>query len=405
MVSDDRATRASRTRPIARPIQPSTGLLPELARIFGRRRGLQSELIASLNEVADAVSSALSVADVLDVITDRAKRITDTDKAVLVLADEHGEHLDLETIIVRGRRGQHEQHWWELRLEHLADRVFETGESVVEVHRDERAILLCSPVLVRDRPVGLLCAINSVERPFTQDQVDFLAILAAFASGAIENARLAEQSRYVLLASERDRIAREMHDGVVQSLFSISLGLEVCKKQVIRDPASVAIRLDELQAHLNRSMTELRRFIYDLRPMKLAELGLVGALEFWVREITMGRPIKGRVNVHGETPRLTPSQEACLYRVSKEAVSNVVKHAGAENFEVGIDFRPGRVRIEIRDDGSGFDPDSVLERGADGMGLLSIKERMRQEGGTLFVDSTPGRGSVLCVDLPIEGIT
>ena len=80
-----------------------------------------------------------------------------------------------------------------------------------------------------------------------------------------------------------------MHDGVVQSLFSISLGLEICKKQVFRDPQMVATRLDDLQSHLNVAMTELRRFIYDLRPMKLAELGLSGAIEYWIREVTLGR--------------------------------------------------------------------------------------------------------------------
>lgn len=403
MVTNERVVRPSgvgRAPALDRVAAWMGGLVRVLTRRPARR---QHDLIASLNEVADAVSSAMSVAEVLDVITDRAKLITDTDKAVLVLADEHGEHLDLETIIVRGRRTQHEQYWWETRLEQIADRVFETGEPVLETHHEERALLLCSPVLVRDRPIGLLCAINSEDRPFSDDQIDFLAILSAFASSAIENARLAEQSRYVLLASERDRIAREMHDGVVQSLFSISLGLEVCKKQVMRDPVVVSERLDELQEHLNRSMTELRRFIYDLRPMKLAELGLSGALEFWVREVTLGRPVKGRVVMEANMPHLSPSEEACLYRVAKEAVSNVVKHAHAHAFEVRISYRAGHVRLEVRDDGEGFDPNAVLEGGVDGMGLLSIRERMRREGGTLFVDSMPGRGTLLCVDLPIEG--
>lgn len=403
MVTNERAARPAGIGPMPEPGSLSAWLRRTAARVTQRGSRRQHDLIASLNEVADAVSSAMSVAEVLDVITDRAKLITDTDKAVLVLADEHGEHLDLETIIVRGRRAQHEQHWWELRLEELADRVFETGEPVLEAHREEGALLLCSPVLVRDRPIGLLCAINSEDRPFSDDQVDFLAILSAFASSAIENARLAEQSRYVLLASERDRIAREMHDGVVQSLFSIALGLEVCKKQVLRDPAAVSGRLEELQEHLNRSMTELRRFIYDLRPMKLAELGLAGAVEYWVREVTLGRPVRGRVLMESSVPRLSPSEEACLYRVAKEAVSNVVKHAHADTVEVRISYRAGHVRLEVKDDGRGFDPNSVLEGGVDGLGLLSIRERMRREGGTLFIDSMPGRGTLLCVDLPLEG--
>ncbi len=207
----------------------------------------ETELIATLNEVASAVSSAMSVEEVLDAIVERAKRVTDTDKAVLVLADHHSERLDFDMMVVRGSREQHAQDWWESRLVVLGERVFESGRPVIERHADQNALLLACPVLVRERPVGLLCAINSAERPFSREQADFLSVLSAFAASAIENAQLAEQSRYVLLASERDRIAREMHDGVVQSLFAVSLGLELCKKQVLRDPVAVSVRLEELQ--------------------------------------------------------------------------------------------------------------------------------------------------------------
>lgn len=380
--------------------------LQSLRSIMGRGRPqaiVQSELIATLNEVAGAVSSAMSVSEVLDVIVDRAKRITDTDKAVLVLADEHGEHLDLETLVVRGRRSQHDQYWWEPRIHDLSEGLFKSGEPLVEHSAAERALLLCSPVLVKDRPIGVLAAINSEDRPFASEQIGFLSILSAFAASAIENARLSEQSRYVLLASERDRIAREMHDGVVQSLFSISLGMEVCKKQLQRDPVAVESRLDELQEHLKTSMTELRRFIYDLRPMKLTELGLVGAVEYWVSEITVGRPLQGHVRVSGEPPRMTPAEEACLYRVAKEAVSNVVRHASANKMEVHIGYAPNSVRLEVQDDGLGFDTSAVINRGTDGFGLRSISERVRREGGDFSIHSEMGRGTRLTVDLPIPG--
>lgn len=367
----------------------------------GRRDMLQAELIATLNEVADAVSSAMSVEEVLEVIVERAKRVTDTDKALLVLADEHSEQLDLDSLVVRGRRSQHTQGWWQDRLEALGDTVFETGEPLVEAHPEENAWLLCNPVLVKDRPIGLLCAINTADRPFTRVQMDFLAILSAFAASAIENARLAEQSRYVLLASERDRIAREMHDGVVQSLFSISLGLELCKKQVLRDPQAVAGRLDELQQHLNTSMTELRRFIYDLRPMKLAELGLAGAVEYWLVEITQGRGVRARLLVEGDITGLSPSEEACLYRVAKEAVSNAVRHANAQLVEVTIGRSNGTAHMRITDDGTGFDTSRAVDAGTNGLGLRSIRERVKREGGVFSVESTPGEGTVLSVLLPV----
>lgn len=385
------------------PIERHEGFVALIRGVLvgGRRDVLQGELIATLNEVADAVSSAMNVEEVLEVIVERAKRVTDTDKALLVLADEHSAQLDLDTIVVRGRRNQHSQEWWGGRLEELGEAVFETGEAVIEAHPEEDAWLLCNPVLVKDHPIGLLCAINTADRPFTRVQRDFLAILSAFAASAIENARLAEQSRYVLLASERDRIAREMHDGVVQSLFSISLGLELCKKQVLRDPQAVAERLEELQSHLNTSMTELRRFIYDLRPMKLAELGLVGAVEYWLTEITQGRSVRARLVVNGEVGDLSPSEEACLYRVAKEAVSNAVRHANAQLVEVTIERTNGTACMRVADDGIGFDISRVPDAGTNGLGLRSIKDRVAREGGSLSVDSNPGVGTVLAVLLPV----
>jgi len=376
------------------------GLLDRMSPV----RAHQTELIASLNEVADAVSSALGVEQVLEVIVERAKRVTDTDKAVLILADEHGEMLDVETIVVRGRRTMHPQEWWLQRLEEVADDVFATGRVLLEPHSEESAWLLCCPVRVKDRPVGLIAAINSAERPFSTVQIDFLAILSAFAASAIENARLNEQSRYVLLASERDRIAREMHDGIAQSLFSISLGLELCKKQVMREPAAVGVRLGELQDHLNTSLSELRRFIYDLRPMKLAELGLTGAIDYWIREVTLGKPLRGRLVVDGVAARLDPGQEACLYRIAKEAVSNVVKHARATEFTVHIDYHEDSVRMEITDDGRGFDVPETLDTGADrGIGLRSIMDRVEKEGGRFELRSSPESGTTLTVELLVGG--
>lgn len=404
----DQLSKSSASSKDAQALLPKTRALYLRARdaarvLAGKQPVNQTELITTLNEVADAVSSTMDVEAVLDTIVERAKSITNTDKALLVLTHDHSAELDHETIVVRGQRLQHLQDWWEGRLEGLSQSVFETGEPVIEAHHVQHALILASPVLAKERPIGMLCAINSEDRPFTADQVDFAEILCAFAASAIENTRLAEQSRYVLLASERDRIAREMHDGVVQSLFSISLGLELCKKQVTRDPTGVADRLDDLQQHLNTSMTELRRFIYDLRPMKLMELGLVDATEYWVREITTGRPVRGSVVVDGILPRLDPSQEACLYRVAKEAVSNVVRHSGAGSFEVRIEPHDEAVTLTITDDGNGFDAGLVMGGGTQGLGLKSISDRVSRDGGTLKVTSEAGRGTTIVVGLPVGG--
>ncbi len=364
-------------------------------RAFGpRRHRNQSDLIAALNDVASAVSSTIALDTVLDTIVERAKRITNTDKAALVLTHDHSESLDNDTLVVKGSRDEHPQEWWESRLQPIATRVFETGQVYLEFDRGNDAWFLGAPVRVKDHPVGLLCAINSSDHAFNQDQMDFLAVLGAFAATVIENARLAEQTKYVLLASERDRIAREMHDGISQSLFSVALGMEVCRKQVMRDPSGVAERLDELQQMIDVSRSELRRFIYDLRPIKLQELGLAGAIEYWIHEVTTGKQVKGSIAVTGTPHPLRPSTEACLYRVAKESVSNIVKHADATEFTVTIEYVGTDMVLTILDNGHGFDVDGVEpENELQGLGLRSIRERVSREGGVLSIASVRDEGT------------
>ncbi len=373
-----------------------------ISRRFANRGKRQAELITALNDVASAVSSTLSLDDVLETIVSRAKVITNTEKAALVLTQEHSDSLDAETLVVRGSRAEHPEEWWAGELADIAPIVFRDRTAYLSFNRDHDAWLLCVPISVRDRPVGLIAAINSRSHEFSPDQVDFVSILGAFAAIAIENARLAEQSKYVLLASERDRIAREMHDGIAQSLFSVALGLEVCRKQVLRDPVTVAARLDELQESVDLSRKELRRFIYDLRPVKLQELGLAGAIEYWVHEVTSGESVLGTLSVEGEMRNISPSAEACLYRVAKEAVSNIVKHSGAARFEVVITYAANGVSLRVADDGTGFDPlANARSAGGEGLGLRSIYERVKRENGRLDVVAEPGAGTTIYVRLPI----
>ncbi|MDA3936541.1 MAG: GAF domain-containing sensor histidine kinase [Actinomycetota bacterium] len=381
-------------------------LLSDIARGFFSRvnhRRTQAELIASLNDVAAAVSSKLSVDEVLDTIVERAKRITNTDKAVLVLTTDHTEALDVDTMVVRGSRDEHPESWWGEELAAIAHEVFATSGTYLNFSKANDAWLLCSPIKVRSQPIGLIAAINSRKHRFDHEQINFLAVLSAFAATAIENARLAEEGRYVLLASERNRIAREMHDGISQSLFSVALGLEVCRKQVARDPVAVSKRLDELLSMLNVSMAELRRFIYDLRPVKLQELGLSGAIGLWIREVTSGEQINGQLEVRGEERHLPPGVEACLYRVAKESVSNVVKHAEAKGFSVLLDFGECEARLTVTDDGCGFEREEAYSRvdSGESFGLASIRERVLGVGGRLDISSDRGGGTTVHVVVPI----
>lgn len=365
----------------------------------------QLALITALDTVASAISSARTIQDMLAIIVDAAKRFTGTEKVVVCLVDECADDISLDesTLVVRGSRDAHAQDWWGRQLSGIAAEVFRDGRSFFDVDHDRGAWLLAVPVRAHDRPLGILVAINAVTHRLLAEHTAFLSILGALAAVSIANARLAEEARYAMLASERERIAREMHDGISQSLFSISLGMELCKKQALKDANGTVRILDDLQAQLRASAAELRRLIYDLRPMKLRELGLADSLQSWVKEATRGSDMKGTTRIEGQAVGLGPSAESCLYRVAKEAVSNAVRHSGGSHVDVHLVFGDDRVVLTVRDDGAGFakSEDGLAPEGT-GLGLRNMQERVRAEGGHLSICSGAGDGTLLRAELPVE---
>jgi signal transduction histidine kinase len=197
-----------------------------------------------------------------------------------------------------------------------------------------------------------------------------------------------------------------MHDGISQSLFSISLGLEVCRKQVNRDPYAVGLRLEELEDLLRASMGELRRYIYDLHPAKLQQLGLVGAIEYWVGESVPPDGPTTRIEERGRRVPLSAEVESCLYRVARESVSNALRHAQAESLQVLVIYQPTDVTLVVSDDGHGFDVGAAMydSNAGSSVGLRSIAERVASAGGHVSIDSQPGRGCEVRVSMPTEEV-
>lgn len=358
-------------------------------------------LIESLGDVADAISSSTTTTEVLTTVVDEAKHLMGTDKAVLCLlaSGTDGPEIDDSAVFVRGRRDQFPEAWWRAKISEVGQSAIDQRMPVVEMV--DRTWLMTVPVKTKGRLVGVLAVMNPMSRRFTDDQVALIAVLGAFAGTAIENARLQAQSQYALLADERSRIAKEMHDGLSQSLFSTSLELDICRKKVLEDPPGVAKRLDRVQTILVRSLSELRRYIHDLRPLSLNTLGLVGALHQRLNEIGDARGVSVRVYTEGEERALPPGVEAALYRVAQEAVTNIAKHAEAKHAIAILRFAATSVHLTVEDDGIGFDLADALEKveREESLGLKSMRERVQNEGGTFSITSGK-RGTTLKVDIP-----
>jgi signal transduction histidine kinase len=364
----------------------------------------QLALITALDSVAASISSARSIQAMLAIIVDAAKRFTGTEKVVVCLVDEDDDlALDESTLVVRGSRDTHAQDWWGKHLVEIANDVFADGRPFFTIDQEREAWLLAVPVRAQDRPLGVLVTINSVTHRLQPEHTAFLSILGALAAVSITNARLAEETRYAMLAGERERIAREMHDGISQSLFSVSLGLELCKKQVARDPQGAARTLEDLQTQLRASAAELRRLVYDLRPVRLRELGLAESVEMWVREATRGSEMKGVTEVEGQHHGLGPSTEMCLYRVAKEAVSNAVRHSGGRHVFVRLAFSPESVLLTVRDDGEGLAAcETAVPLEGMGSGMRNMHERVHAEGGRLSIETVPEGGTLVRAELPVS---
>ncbi|HKE73194.1 MAG TPA: GAF domain-containing sensor histidine kinase [Acidimicrobiales bacterium] len=223
-----------------------------------------------------------------------------------------------------------------------------------------------------------------------------VVLLASHAAIAIDQARLFEDSRDLALAQERGRLARELHDAMSQSLFSLQLAADTAARELDRDPAAAATSLATVRDVAARLSTELRRAVDGLRPADLARDGLAATLRAQLSLAGRAHDVPVDVEV-GDLPELDPDVEHQVLRIAQEAVSNALRHAGASR--VTVEAGPAPVVLRVRDDGRGFDPEARAVRSRR-LGLTSMHERAASLGGALVVTSAPGQGTTVELRLP-----
>lgn len=203
---------------------------------------------------------------------------------------------------------------------------------------------------------------------------------------------------------ERRRVAREIHDGPAQSMANLILRAEVCEKLLDLDLDAVRKELSEFKVLVHKSLQEVRRIIFDLRPMALDDLGLIPALNRYLETLRKKYNITISMEIlsSGEQQRLSPSIEVAIYRVIQEALQNTIKHAEANCVKVYVDYAPQCLVVRIIDDGKGFPAEEYLQNPhIDSYGLLGMKERVEILDGQLSINSQPGEGTEIMVILPL----
>lgn len=229
-------------------------------------------------------------------------------------------------------------------------------------------------------------------------------------SASLREARRREELRGKLLRqvvtaqeAERKRVARELHDDTGQSLTAIGLGLRASAKAVETEPQKALRNLSRLEGMVGRALDDLQRLISDLRPSHLDDLGLPAALRWYGKDLESRVPLNVRVEVSGEPVGVETTVNTALFRVAQEALTNVVKHAEAKHATVCVEYRDGHVRLEVQDDGRGFELNALPDVGRSSWGLLGMEERASLLGGRFEIKSCREQGTCVSVTVPIQG--
>jgi signal transduction histidine kinase len=203
--------------------------------------------------------------------------------------------------------------------------------------------------------------------------------------------------------NERQRVARELHDGAGQILTGLGLGLAAASESLKTDPDLTGKQLAELRQLNAQALEELQFLIRDLRPSVLDDMGLVPALKAQVREFEHRTGVSATFTVEGKPKRLMPELETVAFRIGQEALTNIAKHAQAQHVDVKLSFNANCMKLVVQDDGRGFDPDAVSQTNGrrQAWGLLGIQERVNLVGGICFIISEPGAGTTVRATIPL----
>jgi signal transduction histidine kinase len=255
---------------------------------------------------------------------------------------------------------------------------------------------LGAQIKVGNRIEGVLSCYRHTARGFGVDEIALVTALAEQLGMTLETQRLRRQAEEMAVVEERQRLARDLHDSVTQTLYSLSLfsraGRDAAEDG---DIARMTRNLVELERNTLHALREMRLLLYELRPADLQQEGLVRALE--LRLNTVERRVGMRLDVHLEAlPALPSTLEVELYHMTVEALNNVVKHAAASRLSLRLTAADGQLHLNIADDGQGFDP----AQATGGLGLRNIRERVAHLHGQLSIESSPGRGVRLAAVIP-----
>ncbi|OFX32719.1 MAG: hypothetical protein A2Z07_05690 [Armatimonadetes bacterium RBG_16_67_12] len=395
-------------------VAQQVGVAVENARLFGETATRRREA-ETLYRLGTEITALSDVQRVLDSVVASARELLGADASLLSLLEETRGRL-----IIRASSGLGSDAIMGEELapgQGLSGRVVQTGQPLVVsdyvtdqgitheldtiIRQEGLQTFVGVPVSVRGRTTGCLSIAFRRVRPVTDDEVHLLARMANQAAIAIENARLYEQVQSLAILEERDRLGREMHDSLGQSLGLLNLKVKLVEDLVAGGRRREAEEeLAQMRQTIREAYDEVRHAILGLRTSGGGE-DLEVALRVQVTRFREQAKLPVTFDVHGPVPTVPALAAVQITRIVQEALTNVRKHAQATGVVVMLGLEGDRLLVRITDDGRGFDVATVQEAAGARFGLETMRERAEGIGGTLDIASGPGRGTTITLTAPI----
>jgi len=371
--------------------------------------------VQALSDAIGGIAGILTVEDVLQLIVDRVRGLVGAKYAALgILAEDR---LRIERFITSGITPEQRRLLGDPPQGHgLLGLIIKEGRSLritdIPAHPESYGFppnhppmttLLGVPVRLKNRIIGNLYLTDKIDaQEFSDDDQRLVELFAAHAGVAIENARLHEAVQYLAVVDERERIGKDLHDGIIQSLYAISLSLEDVPELMADDANEAAGRVDRAIDNLNAAIADLRQFVVGLRPEHVDRTDFIGLLAMLADQVRRDGVIAVDLDLPAERVDLPAHTRGEVLQIAREALSNTARHAGASTARVSLRREDHALRLVLSDDGSGFDRSVAAPVGHHG--LANMRDRAEALGGSLDLESDEtGTTIIVMVPLADEG--
>ena len=365
---------------------------------------------AALDDATRGIAGVLEVDAVLQLIVERVRGLVHARYAALSIVDSAGGIERFVTVGIHpedrekighpprghGLLGLIVREGRALRIPEISTHPASTG---FPAHHPQMHSLLGVPIAVKGVSVGDLYLTDKVGAiEFSESDQALVEMFALHAGIAIENARLYAQVQRLVIIEERERIAKDLHDGIIQSIYAVGLSLEDLPELMDEDAVEARARVDRAIDALHVTIRDIRNFIMGLRPELLDQRDLVGSLQALAEEVRLNSLVEVETSIDPAAAAALPDHvRAPIFHITREALSNVARHSRATRASVVLRRKGGSIRLEINDNGVGFEP--TAERTASHLGLANMAERAARHGGQLNIDSAEGAGTRIIVEL------